>query len=210
MRRAPIVLAATVAGFAGVLSFHTSGTTINLSGSAGGASASSGSTAATGRASSSGSSAAKSSSSSSSSSSSGPSSSSGATSGSGSTGPAASGGSGGAKASSGGGSAPSAAASTGGASGGVRSATGRAENFGYGIMSVKVTVHGSRISAVAVASLQVAEPTSQYICEQAVPMLRSEVLSAQSARINAISGATYTSEAYAYSLQSALDKLHVK
>jgi uncharacterized protein with FMN-binding domain len=41
-------------------------------------------------------------------------------------------------------------------------------------------------------------------------MLRNEILSAQSAHINAISGATYTSEAYAYSVQSALDALGVK
>jgi uncharacterized protein with FMN-binding domain len=41
-------------------------------------------------------------------------------------------------------------------------------------------------------------------------MLTAEVLSAQSAGINAISGATYTSEGYAQSLQAALDKLHIK
>jgi uncharacterized protein with FMN-binding domain len=41
-----------------------------------------------------------------------------------------------------------------------------------------------------------------------IPMLRSEVLSAQSARINAISGATYTCEAFAQSLQAALNKAH--
>jgi uncharacterized protein with FMN-binding domain len=41
-------------------------------------------------------------------------------------------------------------------------------------------------------------------------MLRSEVLSAQSATIDGISGATYTSASYAQSLQSALDKLHIK
>jgi uncharacterized protein with FMN-binding domain len=41
-------------------------------------------------------------------------------------------------------------------------------------------------------------------------MLRAEVLSAQGATINGISGATYTSESYAQSLQSALDKLHIK
>jgi uncharacterized protein with FMN-binding domain len=40
-------------------------------------------------------------------------------------------------------------------------------------------------------------------------MLRREVLAAQSAHINGVSGATYTSEAYAYSVQAALDRLHV-
>jgi uncharacterized protein with FMN-binding domain len=61
-----------------------------------------------------------------------------------------------------------------------------------------------------VPSLQVAEPTSQQICEQAIAILRSEVLSAQSATIDGVSGATFTSEAYAQSLQAALDQLHIK
>jgi uncharacterized protein with FMN-binding domain len=58
--------------------------------------------------------------------------------------------------------------------------------------------------------LRVAEPTSQQIADQVLPMLRSEVLAADSARINAVTGATYTSEAYAASVQSALDKLHTQ
>ena len=41
-------------------------------------------------------------------------------------------------------------------------------------------------------------------------MLRNEVLSAQGTNINAVSGATYTSQAYATSVQAALDKLHFK
>jgi uncharacterized protein with FMN-binding domain len=43
-----------------------------------------------------------------------------------------------------------------------------------------------------------------------LPMLRAQVLSSHSASISAVSGATYTSQAYAASLQSALDKLGVK
>lgn len=91
-----------------------------------------------------------------------------------------------------------------------RSMVGTAEQYGYGVLSVRVTVSGSRITDVSLANLQVAEPYSQQIASQVVPMLRSEVLSAQSAQINGISGATYTCEAYALSLQSALNKLHVK
>jgi uncharacterized protein with FMN-binding domain len=45
---------------------------------------------------------------------------------------------------------------------------------------------------------------SQEISEHVVPMLRSEALQAQSAEINIVSGATYTSESYASSLQAAL------
>jgi uncharacterized protein with FMN-binding domain len=87
-------------------------------------------------------------------------------------------------------------------------ATGAAVNFGYGRIAVKVTVRGHRITAVSVASLHTLDPTSQQISGQAIPTLRNEVLSAQSASINAVSGASYTSFGYAKSVQAALDKLH--
>lgn len=93
---------------------------------------------------------------------------------------------------------------------GARSAVGPQVQYGYGVLDVKVTVRGTRIADVSVPLLQTAEPTSQQISEQAIAMLRTEVLSAQGLNINAISGATYTSEAYAQSLQAALDKLHIK
>ncbi|MGA2210938.1 MAG: FMN-binding protein [Acidimicrobiales bacterium] len=89
------------------------------------------------------------------------------------------------------------------------SAVGTSEQYGYGVLSVKVTVSGHRIVNVAVASLQTAESYSQQLAQQVIPTLRSEVLSAQSAHVSAISGATYTSEAYLASLQAALDQLHV-
>jgi len=94
--------------------------------------------------------------------------------------------------------------------GAIRTAVGASEQFGYGILDVKVTVSGTRITDVSVPTLEVAEYTSQQICGQAIPLLRSEVLTAQSARIDAVSGATFTSEAYAASLQAALDALHMK
>ncbi len=92
----------------------------------------------------------------------------------------------------------------------VRSAAGQVVQFGYGELDVRVTVNGSHITDISVTDLQTAEPTSQQISEQAIPMLRSEVLSAQSANVNGISGATFTSRAYVESLQAALDKLNVK
>jgi len=94
--------------------------------------------------------------------------------------------------------------------GAIRSAVGASEQFGYGVLDVKVTVSGTRITDVSVPTLEVAEYTSQQICEQAIPLLRTEVLTAQSARIDGVSGATFTSEAYAASLQAALDALHMK
>jgi uncharacterized protein with FMN-binding domain len=105
---------------------------------------------------------------------------------------------------------PSTTAPGSAAAGGVRSATGAVEQYGYGQMAVSVTVSGSKITQIAVAQLQTAESYSQQLAQQVIPMLRGEVLSAQSAQISAVSGATYTSQAYAASVQSALDKLHAK
>jgi Na+-translocating ferredoxin:NAD+ oxidoreductase RnfG subunit len=92
--------------------------------------------------------------------------------------------------------------------GAVRTALGPEEQFGYGVLDVKVTQSGTRITDVSIPLLQTAEPTSQQISEQAITLLRGEVLSAQGTRIDAISGATYTSAAYIQSLQAAIDKLH--
>lgn len=87
------------------------------------------------------------------------------------------------------------------------SANGASEQYGYGVLSMRVTMSGTRITNVTVATLQTADTYSQQLAVQVIPMLKRQVLSAQSARINGISGATYTSQAYALSVQSALDKL---
>ena len=97
-----------------------------------------------------------------------------------------------------------------GAGGAIRSAEGISVNFSYGVLNVEVTVSGTRITNVSVPNLQTAEPTSQQISEQAIPMLRAEVLQAQSANVNGISGATFTSQAYVQSLHAALNKLNVQ
>lgn len=93
---------------------------------------------------------------------------------------------------------------------GLRSALGNTYQYGYGQLAVRVTLNGSTITKVDTVGLQTAESYSQQIAQQVIPLLRHEVLAAQSARVNGFSGATYTSEAYLYSLQSALDKLHKK
>ncbi len=95
-------------------------------------------------------------------------------------------------------------------SSGTRSATGQGVNYGYGVLAVRVTVSGAKITAVSVPVLQTADQYSQQLAQQVIPMLKGEVFSAQSAKIAAVSGATYTSEAYAMSLQNALAKLHLK
>ena len=96
------------------------------------------------------------------------------------------------------------------AGGGTHSVTGAMEQFGYGELAVRVTVTGSRITNVTVPALQTAEPFSRQLSEQAIPLLKSQVLAADSASINGVSGATFTSEAYATSLQAALDKLRLR
>ncbi len=88
--------------------------------------------------------------------------------------------------------------------------TGPVVNYGYGELATRVAIGGSRITGVSVPVLKVAEQFSQELADRAIPVLRHEVLAAQSARIQAVSGATYTSEAYAQSVQAALDKAHLK
>jgi uncharacterized protein with FMN-binding domain len=99
-------------------------------------------------------------------------------------------------------------ASPGATAGRARSAAGAVEQYGYGQLSVAVTVRGNQIVAVSVPVLRTIDQYSQQLAEQVIPTLRSEVLAAHSAQIHGVSGATYTSEAYAQSIQSALDKLH--
>ncbi len=96
------------------------------------------------------------------------------------------------------------------AGGAARSATGATEPFGYGELTVRVTVSGNQITNISVPAIQTVDPTSQQLADQAIPMLRSQVLAAGGAHINGVSGATFTSEAYATSVQAALDKLHLK
>ena len=97
-----------------------------------------------------------------------------------------------------------------GNSGPVRTATGTVEQYGYGELSVTVTARGTQITGVSVPLLRTAEPYSQQLAQQVIPMLRAEVLAAHGAQIHGVSGATYTSVAYVRSIQSALDKLHIR
>jgi uncharacterized protein with FMN-binding domain len=97
--------------------------------------------------------------------------------------------------------------SAGGTSG---TATGEAVDTQYGPAQVKVTVEHGKITAVQAVELQSGDPRSQAISSYAEPILRQEVLSAQTAAVDAVSGATYTSESYLQSAQSALDKLGFK
>lgn len=88
--------------------------------------------------------------------------------------------------------------------------TGPVVNYGYGELAARVAISHGRITGVSVPVLKTAEQFSRELADRYIPVLRQEVLAAQSARIQAVSGATYTSEAYAQSVQAALDKAHFK
>jgi uncharacterized protein with FMN-binding domain len=79
----------------------------------------------------------------------------------------------------------------------------------YGPVQVEVVMQGGRITSVKALEYPTEARRSQSISQQALPLLREEVLSAQSANIDTISGATYTSDGYAQSLQAALDRVGV-
>ena len=73
-------------------------------------------------------------------------------------------------------------------------------------MQVQITVSGGVITAADAVDYPTSNPRDRQINQIAVPRLVSETLSAQSAQIDMISGATYTSEGYLQSLQSAIDQ----
>lgn len=76
----------------------------------------------------------------------------------------------------------------------------------YGPVQVRVVYSNGKITDVVPLQTPTADSRSVQIAQRAVPILRSEALSAQSAKINTVSGATYTSDGYKTSLQSAIDK----
>jgi len=167
MRRAPLVIGATAAGLAAILSFRTQSVPLTLNGASGSTTSKSSSTSTVASG----------------------------------TPPSTSGS--GSKSTSTGSNSSTTTSST-----GTRSATGSSINYFYGVLSVKVTVSGSRITNVSIASLNDGgNYRSQSIDQQSIPMLEQQVLQAQSANIQGVSGATYTSAGFDQSLQSALKKL---
>ena len=170
MRRAPIVIAGTAAGLAGVLTFHTHPASLSLSTTpapAASARAGSGGTARGQRAGTQ----------------------SGATARSGKS---------------------SQSSRSSGQAGATRTAVGPLVNYSWGVLSVKVTVSGRKIVKVGIGSLNDGgNPRSQYIDQQSIPLLEQQAMQAQSANIQGVSGASYTSAGFARSLQGALHSLGI-
>lgn len=84
--------------------------------------------------------------------------------------------------------------------------TGQTAQTQYGPVQVQITVAGGKLTDVTALQLTNSDGRSVMISQHAAPILRQEALQAQSAQIQAVSGATFTSEGYTTSLQSALDQ----
>ncbi|WP_199509713.1 FMN-binding protein [Nucisporomicrobium flavum] len=87
-------------------------------------------------------------------------------------------------------------------------ANGTVARTRWGPVQVQVTITGGRITEVRALRHPTGNDRDDEINGYALPRLRAEVLQAQSAHIDAVSGATVTSGGYAESLQAALDAAH--
>ena len=153
MRRAPIVIGATVAGTAGVLAFHAQAPTVPTATAAAVATTSAAATTTT---------------------------------------------------------TTSGTSTKAGSSTVSGTATGAAIATQYGAAQVRVTVRNGKIVKLEALALQGNDPRSVQISGSAAPVLQQEVLAKQTAAVDAVSGATFTSASYMQSVQSALDKLGFK
>jgi uncharacterized protein with FMN-binding domain len=84
--------------------------------------------------------------------------------------------------------------------------TGQAVNTRYGPVQVRITVSGGTITDVQVPQYPSESGRDQQINSRALPILVQQTVMAQSAQVDMVSGATYTSTGYRTSLQSALDQ----
>ncbi|MFI5897937.1 FMN-binding protein [Actinoplanes sp. NPDC051513] len=102
-----------------------------------------------------------------------------------------------------------AAPQTQGGAGTGKTYTGSTAQTRWGPVQVAITVDGGKITDVAVPVYPDGNRRDQEINAGALPTLRQETLDKQSADIDAVSGATVTSDGYKQSLQSALDAAHL-
>ena len=79
----------------------------------------------------------------------------------------------------------------------------------FGNVQVQITVQRGKITKADVLQVPWNDHRDQEINSYAVPVLNGEAVSAQSATIDMVSGATFTSEGYIQSLQSAIDQAHL-
>ena len=84
--------------------------------------------------------------------------------------------------------------------------TGQTANAYYGNVQLRITVAGGKISKVDILDYPHDNRTSANINNQVLPMLQKEVLQTQSGPVDAVSGASFTSQAFNTSLGSALSQ----
>ncbi len=95
-----------------------------------------------------------------------------------------------------------------GSTSGSKTVDGPVVSTQFGDVQVEVVVAGGKLTDVVALELPTGRRSGQ-ISNYAAPQLRQEALQAQSAKIDLVSGATYTSDAYTQSLQAALDQAGV-
>jgi uncharacterized protein with FMN-binding domain len=93
-----------------------------------------------------------------------------------------------------------------GSGSGTSTVTGSVASTQWGPVQVQLTLSSGKITAVTVLQQPSGNPKDTEINDQALPILNDETVSAQSADIDMVSGATVTSTGYLESLQSAIDK----
>lgn len=84
--------------------------------------------------------------------------------------------------------------------------TGSSADTRYGPVQVKVTVKDGKVVAAEAVDYPTSDPRDAQINSRAIPILNDEATRAGNANIDFVSGATFTSDGYIRSLQSALDK----
>ncbi|MGV8909255.1 MAG: FMN-binding protein [Propionicimonas sp.] len=87
--------------------------------------------------------------------------------------------------------------------------TGDTVQTRWGPVQVEITVKNGRITSADAVQVPSGNPKDRQINAYAVPILNSAAVAAQSASIDAVSGATVTSDGYLESLQSAIDAAHL-
>jgi len=97
-------------------------------------------------------------------------------------------------------------ASSSGNSSNIKTYTGSVAQTRWGPVQVKITVQDGKLTKVTVLQQPNGNRRDQEINDQALPILIDETVSAQSAKIDMVSGATVTSEGYLQSLQAAIDE----
>ena len=102
-----------------------------------------------------------------------------------------------------------ASAASGGGTAGARTVTGAAASTIYGPVQVQITVKDGHVTTARAVEYPKAFQQDQQINAFAIPELNREAVTADSARIDMVSGATYTSQGYISSLQSALDQAKI-